>query len=151
MSIQMTTNSGIPTGFGLRLKAERKRLGLSQAQLAEIGGIGRLAQVQYESEATSPTTRYLSAIASAGIDLAYLVLGIRFDEGGLTPEKAQEVEDRAFDWVQKYAQQQPDGKLSAETHKILFRLCRGCLTQMAQGKLPADLDLMALINGQGVA
>lgn len=139
---------GIPPGFGQRLKEERKRLKLSQTQLAEIGGIQRLAQLQYESEATSPTTRYLSAIASAGVDLSYLILGIRFGEGVLTPEQAQHVEERTFDWIQKCADAQPDGKLSADTHKMLFKLFRGCLTQVELGQLPADFNPTTLITGQ---
>ncbi len=148
MSLQTSTAMGIPQGFGQRLKEERLRLKLSQAQLAEAGGIQRLAQLQYESEATAPTTRYLSAIAAAGVDLSYLILGISLGEGGLTPEQTQRVEDKAFDWIQKCAESQQDGRLSADTHKMLFKLFRGYLTQVELGQLPADFDPMALIAGQ---
>lgn len=139
---------GIPPGFGLRLKEERLRLRLSQAQLAELAGIQRLAQLQYEAEGTAPTTRYLSAVATAGVDLSYLILGIRLGEGGLTPEQTQRVEDKAFDWIQKCAECQPDGKLSADSHKMLFKLFRGYLTQVELGQLPSDFDPTALISGQ---
>lgn len=150
LSLQISTAMGIPPGFGQRLKEERLRLKLSQAELAEAGGIQRLAQHQYESEATAPTTRYLSAISTAGADLSYLVLGIRLGEGRLTPEQTQRVEDKAFEWIQKCAESQPDGKFSVDTHKMLFKLFRGYLTQVETGQLPADLDPAALISGQAV-
>lgn len=149
MSIQTSTTSGIPQGFGQRLKEERKRLKMSQADFAQIGGCQRLAQLQYEAESTAPTTRYLNAIGAAGADLAYLILGIRYCEGGLTPQQVQRVEDRAFDWVDKCAKTQPDGKFSADTHKMLFKLFRGYLAQVELGQLPADFDPMTLISGQG--
>lgn len=151
MSLQTSTATSFPPfppGFGERLKEERKRLKMSQAQFAEAGGIQRLAQLQYEAETTAPTTRYLSAIAAAGADLSYLVLGIRFGQGGLAPDQAQRVEDRAFEWIQKCADSQPDGRLSADTHKMLFKLFRGYLTQVERGQLPADFDPTTLISGQ---
>jgi len=148
MSLQTSTAIGIPPGLGERLKEERKRLKMSQAQLAEAGGIQRLAQLQYEAETTAPTTRYLSSIAAAGVDLSYLILGVRFGEGGLTPEQALRVEDMAFEWIQKCADIQPDRRLSADTHKMLFRLFRGYLTQVERGQLPADFDPTTLITGQ---
>jgi len=47
----------IPDGFGQRLRDERERLQLSQAALAEVAGIKRLAQSQYEKETSSPSVR----------------------------------------------------------------------------------------------
>lgn len=150
MSLQTSTTTGIPFGFGQRLKEERKRLKMSQADFAQIGGCKRLAQLQYEAETTAPTTRYLNAIAAAGADLAYLILGIHFGEGGLTPEQARRVEDKAFDWIAKCAQTQPDGRFTPETSKMLFKLFRGYLSQVELGQLPADFDPMTLMSGQGL-
>lgn len=148
MSVQTSTATGIPPGFGQRLKEERKRLKMSQSDLAQVGGCQRLAQLQYEAEATAPTTRYLNAVGAVGVDLAYLILGVRFGEGALTAEQAKRVEDQAFDWIAKCARTQPDGKLSPDTHKMLFRLFRGCLTQIELGQLPADFDPTVLIASQ---
>lgn len=145
MSTQTSTSAGIPPGFGQRLRDERKRLKLSQADLAQAGGVQRLAQLQYESEATAPTTRYLSAISQAGVDLSYLMLGIRLGEGGLSPEQSRRAEDKAFEWIQRCASLQPDGKFSPETYQMLFKLFRGFLTQVELGELPADFDPMTLI------
>lgn len=149
MSLQTSTTTGIPPGFGERLREERKRLKMNQTQLAEAGGIQRLAQLQYEAEATAPTTRYLSSIGSAGVDLAYLILGVRFGEDELTPAQAARVEEMAFEWVQKSADTQPEGKLSAETFRLLFTLFRGYLTKVELGQQPSDIELPALlISGQ---
>jgi transcriptional regulator with XRE-family HTH domain len=148
MSIQRSSISGIPPGFGQRLKEERKRLNMSQADFAEIAGCQRLAQLQYESEATAPTTRYLSAIGAAGVDLSYLILGLRFGQGILTPEQALNVEDKTFEWIEQCAQRLPDGKLGTETYKMLFKLFRGLLTQVELGQLPADFDPTLLISSE---
>jgi transcriptional regulator with XRE-family HTH domain len=129
----------IPKGFGERLKAERKKLKLSQTELAEIGGVGRLAQSQYESEQSAPTTRYLSAISSAGVNLTYLVLGVRPDNTVLNPEQLNRVENKAFEWIEIYSEAQSGGKLSAESRRLMYQVLRNLLTQVELGEIPADL------------
>lgn len=130
---------GIPAGFGQRLKAERKRLKLNQSEMAEIGGVGRLAQSQYESEQTAPTTRYLSAISAAGVDLSYLVLGIRPDANKLTAEQLDRVERKSFEWVEIYEDAQPNGKLSADNRRLMYQVFRNFWTQVELGELPAEM------------
>lgn len=68
---------GVAPGFGRRLKIERRRIGKTQALFAEIGGVGRLTQCQYEQEKTEPSLGYLDKIGGAGVDLVYLLLAIR--------------------------------------------------------------------------
>lgn len=150
MSIQISTSKvmGIPAGFGQRLKEERKRLELSQTELAQVGGVGRLAQSQYESEVTAPTTRYLSAIGAAGIDLTYLVLGVKLEAGSLTSEQLDRVERKAFEWVEVYAEAQADGRLSAETRRFMYQIFRSFWVQVELGKLPADLDPKMFMSQQ---
>lgn len=133
-------------GFGERLKEERKRLQLSQAQLGELGGVARLAQLQYESEVTSPTIRYIAAIAEAGIDLNYLMFGTRFASTSLAPEQMDKIEDRAFAWVEAVAEKRPDGKLDARTRRFLVRVVRNILVQIEQGGLPESTDIGSLIS-----
>lgn len=129
----------IPNGFGERLKFERKRLKLSQTELAEIGGVGRLAQSQYESEQSAPTTRYLSAISSAGVNLTYLVMGTRPDNTALSPEQLDRVESKAFEWVEIYSDAQSGGKLSAESRRLMYQVLRNLLTQVELGEIPEEL------------
>lgn len=61
--------------FGERLKAERKRLGLSQAGLAARVLLKPQAQLKYEAGATSPTVTYLYRVARLGVDVHYLLTG----------------------------------------------------------------------------
>lgn len=66
--------------IGARLKAERVRLGLSQPELAAIGGVSKNTQVAYEKDASHPDAAYLAATAKAGIDFIYVVTGRRLEE-----------------------------------------------------------------------
>ena len=61
--------------YGERLKHERLRLKLTQAQLADAGGVGRHAQSCYERDITLPRADYLSAITLLGIDVLYIITG----------------------------------------------------------------------------
>ena len=147
----MSTNSentGIATGFGVRLREERKRLGKTQAEFAEAGQVGRLAQIQYEAEATTPTTRYLSNIAVAGADLSYLMFGTRAGEAKLRDEQMQRVENAAYDIIEKFAETQPQKKLSADAWRVLFQLTRRHLMDVEMGQAPCELDITALVASQ---
>jgi len=62
---------------GERLKEERKRLNLAQVALAEIGGVQRLAQANYENGKRMPDAGYLAAVARAGVDVQYVITGQR--------------------------------------------------------------------------
>lgn len=63
--------------IGMRLREERARLSLSQTEMGELAGITKNTQMLYESDKRSPKSDYLAAIASAGVDIAYVVTGIR--------------------------------------------------------------------------
>jgi transcriptional regulator with XRE-family HTH domain len=58
-----------------RLKSERERLGLSQSAFAEIGGVQKRTQINYEHGNRKPDTKYLEGIAAAGADVAYILTG----------------------------------------------------------------------------
>ena len=64
-------------GIFERLREERIRLGLSQAQLGEIGGVQKQAQLKYEKGDRQPDARYLEAVAGAGVDVLYVLTGQR--------------------------------------------------------------------------
>lgn len=61
--------------FGERLKRERSRLGLNQSEFAALGAVKQRAQYQYEKGMRRPNSDYLSAIATAGVDVCYLLTG----------------------------------------------------------------------------
>ncbi|MDY7559877.1 helix-turn-helix transcriptional regulator [Pseudomonas sp. 10B1] len=64
-------------GIGTRLKEERKRLGLSQTELGVIGGIEPNSQGMYERGQRFPNATYLSSIADSGVDILYVVTGVK--------------------------------------------------------------------------
>lgn len=66
-----------PRSFGERLREERLRIGLTQAEMAEIGGVKRTTQHIYESDVRTPDLTYLMLVRDAGADLSYLVHGYR--------------------------------------------------------------------------
>jgi transcriptional regulator with XRE-family HTH domain len=61
--------------LGSRLKSERLRLGLSQAEFASLGGVGKSSQIHYESGDRTPDSNYLIALSSHGVDVSYVLLG----------------------------------------------------------------------------
>ncbi|MCU7878332.1 MAG: helix-turn-helix domain-containing protein [Candidatus Thiodiazotropha sp. (ex Lucinoma borealis)] len=60
-----------------RLTSERKRLGYTQAQMAQQGGVSERSQANYESGARSPDLNYCSAIARAGADVQFIITGVQ--------------------------------------------------------------------------
>lgn len=61
-------------GFGARLKQERQRTGMTQAEFAKIAGVSRASQANYEQEIRVPDLHYLSAILKM-VDIDYIVAG----------------------------------------------------------------------------
>lgn len=137
---------GVPPGFGQRLKQERLRLGKSQLEFAQAGGVGRLSQIQYENETTAPTTRYLSKIADIQADLSFLLFGARSGAGKLTAVQEERIEKVAFDLIETYAKTQPGGHLSAEGRLLLYRVLKRSLIQVEIGALPAGFDPASLLS-----
>lgn len=70
--------------IGDRLKAERERLALNQTAFGELGGVKKLAQINYENGSRSPDAHYLEAIASAGADVLYIITGQRHENVATT-------------------------------------------------------------------
>ncbi|MCX8665671.1 MULTISPECIES: helix-turn-helix domain-containing protein [unclassified Gilliamella] len=63
--------------IGLRLKEERERMGLSQVAMGEIANVKKLTQLNYEKGERFPDALYLSTLANFGLDVQYVVTGIR--------------------------------------------------------------------------
>ena len=74
------------TTFSGRLKEERKRVKLTQTELALNAGITKSAQVDYEKERLPAFATYLEKVAEAGLDVGYIVTGQR-GPVPLTPEE----------------------------------------------------------------
>lgn len=59
--------------IGTRLRQERKRLGLSQREMGQLGGVAANAQGKYESGERVPKADYLAAVANSGVDVLYIL------------------------------------------------------------------------------
>jgi len=62
--------------IGKRLRSERKRLSLTQKQLADKSGILERSISDYECDKSDPSVRNWRALAGAGVDISYVLLGI---------------------------------------------------------------------------
>ncbi len=87
--------------FSERLKAERDRLRLSQAAMAKAGGVGLNSQSNYENGHRSPDAAYLERIAALGVDVAYLVTGVRARPASASVEAGRQDGDAAGETVMR--------------------------------------------------
>ena len=71
--------------FGERLKAERKRLDLTQQAMAEACGVSKRQQLYYEADQW-PGGAYLAQAAKLGVDVGFVLTGARAAAG--SPEEA---------------------------------------------------------------
>ena len=77
--------------YGERLREERERLGMNQTAFAAQGGVQKRAQVNYEASERYPDVAYLGALATVGVDVQYVVTGVR--SGAALPPDEQELLD----------------------------------------------------------
>lgn len=76
--------------FPARLKQERRRLGLNQAELANAGGVQKHAQLNYEKGLRYPDATYLTGIAEVGVDVLYLLTGRTSDPSTVVLDRDEE-------------------------------------------------------------
>jgi transcriptional regulator with XRE-family HTH domain len=70
-------NDNFRAEFGARLRGERERMGLTQDEFARLGGVQKLAQLNYEKGERSPSAEYLNNLEPYGVDIDYLMTGRR--------------------------------------------------------------------------
>lgn len=70
------------SAFAARLREERLRKALNQQDFAALGGVKRTSQIQYEAAKGAPGVDYLYRLAAHGVDVGYVVTGVR-DDGSL--------------------------------------------------------------------
>ena len=95
---------------GERLREERIRIGLSQDDLAAVGGLRKQAQLNYESGARSPDAAYLLALHAAGVDIVYVLTGRRV----VTDSSAVILNDDEQEILRKYRKLNEAGKGAVE-------------------------------------
>ncbi len=62
---------------GDRIKEERERIGLNQSVFSDLAGVHRKSQANYENNDRSPDAEYLIKLTSMGIDVLYVLTGMR--------------------------------------------------------------------------
>lgn len=72
--------------LGTRLRAVRKERKLTQTALAEIGGVGKYAQIRFEKGENIPNAAYLLKLYAIGIDTHYIMTG---QPGAMSAEEAE--------------------------------------------------------------
>lgn len=63
--------------LGERLRGERERLALNQADFGALGGVAKITQLYYEKGYRVPNAHYLSNLHKHGVDVDYLLSGQR--------------------------------------------------------------------------
>lgn len=86
----MSTENPQLNNFPLRLKQERRRLGMNQADFGNAGGVLKQAQSNYEKGLRYPDAGYLGGIAQVGVDVLYLLTGRTSDPSTLALEPDEE-------------------------------------------------------------
>ncbi|EHZ7707867.1 helix-turn-helix domain-containing protein [Salmonella enterica] len=85
-------------GMGDRIREERKKLKLSQAEFAVSAGCSRNAQAIYERGESLPGSAYLVKLSEMGIDVQYILTGHRAPLADISTEERALVENyRAMD------------------------------------------------------
>lgn len=80
-------NPEVRQQIGLRLLEERGRLGLTQQAIADVIGVPRVSFVKYEGGHTSPSAETLAALEGAGVDVRYVLTGLRKAPSGVDRER----------------------------------------------------------------
>ena len=80
--------STVNVEIGQRLWQERKRLGLTQSEMAKLGDVGFSTYCTYENGDRSPKAESLQLWAGHGMDVRFVVMGeITDSDKNLTPDE----------------------------------------------------------------
>lgn len=96
--------------IGERLREERERFGWNQEELGQRGGVNRNTQGKYEKGERNPDSAYLVAVAEAGVDVLYVLMGRR------TPVPPEGLDADAHELVHLYQ------KVSEADRPVLMRM-----------------------------
>ena len=104
--------------IGLRLRSERKRIHMTQAQFGKEGGVSLSSQNAYESGLHFPDARYLARIAGVGVDVKYVLLGDRSELTSLSDSEVlafSEITRVVHEWASARSETPPP---EAQAHLI---------------------------------
>jgi len=107
-------NPEVRQQIGQRLLEERARLGLTQQALADAIGAPRVSFVKYEAGQSSPAAETLVALEGAGVDVRYVLTGLRQAPSGVDRDRFR----RAFQEVERQVKANRE-KLSTDERLLL--------------------------------
>jgi len=99
-----------------RLRSERMRLRLSQAELAVLGGVQANAQGLYEKGSRIPRADYLGCLAALGMDVLFIITGVR------RPSMMEQLSGDESEFIQAWRSLPTEDRLAFE--QILTTLAR---------------------------
>jgi transcriptional regulator with XRE-family HTH domain len=103
--------------IGRRLLEERARLGLTQQALADAIGAPRVSFVKYEAGQSSPAAETLVALESVGVDVRYVLSGLRQAPSGVDRDRFR----RAFLEVERQARSNRETLSTEEQLSLAWR------------------------------
>ena len=107
--------------FGQRLRMERERLSLTQTELGTHGGVKKLAQHLYESDARVPSVTYLLGLRRAGVDVTFVLFGVASEAGTKQPPLLdQDLLDKVYENVEKFGVDAHGNPLPVRERSKLF-------------------------------
>jgi transcriptional regulator with XRE-family HTH domain len=120
--------------LGRRLLHERRRLGLTQEEVARIAGVTRLTVYNYEKGLYAQPMDYIAPLVSAGFDLGYLMFGTHRIEAVSTDKLSIESFMRIVKLVDEVARDSRGRPLSiAQRQMLIEQLSRLVIEQYADG------------------
>lgn len=131
--------------LGQRLKAERKRLGMTQPEFALLGGVEKGTQINYEQDKRSPTAEYLIAVAAVGVDTELILHGV-ISERALSDDEIELLSGyRKLDVRGKAGVLGTISGMSAAEHKVTT-VVSGHSNNVVQGNQTVKAPLKLNIN-----
>lgn len=95
-----------PIGYGERIKEERQRLKLTQADFAKLAGVSRQSQANYEVEEREPGTVYLMNLYGQ-VDVPYILSGQRSSAGEIDAKNVEAILNAIDGWAFESKRQIP--------------------------------------------
>lgn len=132
-------------GFSQRLREARLDMRLDQLAFADLGGVKKNSQVNYEAGRTPPTVEYLYRLADHGVDIGYILTGRRSDsslsfEQVLLTELFEKMSAREREAVMQLMMTLTGQTVSAAEIGVQAREARTTLQDRRQGFHGKDQD-----------
>ena len=131
-----------PKILGSRLREERNRLGLTQSELAESGGVRRVTVYLYEKGDRTPTLEFLDRLRHCGVSFEYVLWGQRRPAKSSGRRIDAELASELYRLVDRYAVDSRGRSLHVDSRAELF----DTLVSMAINLETGQVDRSAIQN-----